>query len=637
MRTSSTASAEPEAIELRCDPPYLLRDEGGRQRLLDEWTAMAVALDRPVQIWHGPRTLNVDVPGDGEAARLPRHLAASAHARYTVLLRNQPPAHAAVEVRQEARDHVRLADGRVARVIALIGWPAALNPNWLSDIAEDCAAVMLHLRPVQRPLAAKMLRRRLSAVASTSALDEQAGRLTDPDLAVAAETAEALRDALARGTTQLLQVQVLLGVEGDDLTALDATTAWINDTLAALVASTHIPRWQQAPAWKATQPGGFPINWPWRLLDAASVAATIPHPVGPDISNGGVLAGIDPASEAPLLVDRFSLHNPSRLVVGTSGAGKSYAAKLELMRHLVAGASGVVIDPEGEFGGVSDVLGGLTLAVGEEPAGLDPVGLACQPRLAASDGLSVLASWATALLGEPLTAVDLALLDRALAILRADKPTAVTAGDLLASVMDIAAHPPFTGADLAARLAPAAAGSVADLFAPNPDLNDPPDLVVFDLRAVSERVRPAVMACVLAWSWWQTMAADIERRRLVVVDEAHLLLDDPPAAGLLAQFARRARKYGVALEIVTQRLSDFLGHPSGEAVLANAATKLLLGCEDHERAAVATGLGLTDAEAELLQPGQRGSGLLITPTMRTPVHIVGARAEHELASSGPRR
>ena len=144
------------------------------------------------------------------------------------------------------------------------------------------------------------------------------------------------------------------------------------------------------------------------------------------------------------------------------------------------------------------------------------------------------------------------------------------------------------------------------------------------------------MACVLAWAWAETVGAAVARRRLVVVDEAHLLLDDPPAAQLLAQFARRARKYGVALEVVTQRLSDFLGHPAGEAVLANAATKLLLGCEDHERAAMAAGLGLTGPEAALLRPGDRGRGLLITPTLRTPIHIVAAEAEHTLASTGPR-
>jgi type IV secretory pathway VirB4 component len=335
-------------------------------------------------------------------------------------------------------------------------------------------------------------------------------------------------------------------------------------------------------------------------------------------------------------VDRFADHNPTRLVVGTSGAGKSYAAKLELTRQLAAGTRAVVVDPEGEFGALAHALGGLCLTVGEEPAGLDPVGLACRTTLSPAEGLSVLTAWASALLAAPLGPVDLALVDRALAVLRADRLTQPTTSDLLSVIADLAAHPPFIGADLPARLAPASGGALGDLFAPNPDLADPPDLVVFDLRAVPDRARPAVMACVLTWAWSEAVRTGPSRSRLVVVDEAHLLLDDPAAARLLVQFARRARKYGVGLDVVTQRLSDFLRHPTGEAVLANAATKLLLGCEDHERTAVTTGLGLSRAEAALLRPGTRGSGLLVTPHLRTPIQVVAAPAEHVLASSGPR-
>jgi type IV secretory pathway VirB4 component len=221
-------------------------------------------------------------------------------------------------------------------------------------------------------------------------------------------------------------------------------------------------------------------------------------------------------------------------------------------------------------------------------------------------------------------------------VLRADIGHRATMGDLLGVLADVEAHPPFTGADLAARLSPAASGSLAQLFAANPDLDDPPPLVVFDLRSVPARARPAVMACVLAWTWDRATTGAVATPRLLVVDEAHLLLDDPAAADLLAQFARRARKYHLGVDVVTQRLADFLGNPAGQAVLANTATKLLLGCEDHDRAAVASGLGLTDAEAALLRAGRRGHGLLLTPTLRAAVRIVAHPAEHELASTGPR-
>lgn len=642
-------AAEPTSRRLVVDPPYALRDTAGRGALLDELTGLVVALEDSAQVWHGPQPVHVDESGRSAAAVLTCELARAARVRQSLVL---PTADSEASldaelphwpaVHGEGSTQVQLADGGCGRVLALTRWPAVVTPGWLAEVAGGCAAVVLHLQPVPRDVASRLLRRRLASLTSTAVVEEQAGRLLSPEVELAADAARALRTDLAVGSTRLVRVQLLFALLAGDEEALLVADARLRAQLGAHLAAADTLRYQQQPAWAACAPGGAALRWPWRLLDAASAAASIPLPVGPTGCDRGVLAGRDALSGAPVLLDRFAASNPTRLVVGTSGAGKSYAAKLELLRQLARGVQAVVVDPEGEFGALAQVTGGLCLAVGDEPAGLDPVGLATRPSLAASEGLAVLASWAAALLGTTLSSVDLALLDRALGVLRADRTAAgsalvgPSAGDLLAVVAELSAFPPFTGADLAARLAPAAGGTLAALFAPNPDLAHPPALVVFDLRSVPDRARPAVMSCVLSWAWSQTVGAQVAHQRLVVIDEAHLLLDDPPAAQLLAQLARRARKYGVALEVVTQRLSDFLAHPAGQAVLANAATKLLLGCEDHERAAIVAGLGLTDTEARLLRPGQRGAGLLVSAGLRTPVQIVAAAAEHALAATGPR-
>ncbi|HEV2891257.1 MAG TPA: hypothetical protein VGX28_12860 [Frankiaceae bacterium] len=381
----STHSADADRL-LALTPPYGLRDGDGRADALADLTALVVALDTPTQVWHGPAPCRIEVVGIGAAADLTRTLAATAQPRATVI---DPTSHDVEgDVVAEARDHVTLADGSLARVFAMTEWPSAVSPGWLDDIASGCASFVLHLVPVAREDALRLLRRRLAALTSTSYLDEQSGRLADPVAAVATETAEDLRDALAHGTTRLLQTQVLLALIAPDPEELDARSRILHADLAAMLAEARPLTWQHALGWRSVQRGGATLRWPWRLLDATSVAATIPHPVGPAESGSGVLVGVEPESGVPLLVNRFGVHNPTRLVVGTSGAGKSYAAKLELIRQRVAGASAVVVDPEGEFGHVADVLGGLTLAVGEEPAGLDPVGLATRRGLAAAEGLS---------------------------------------------------------------------------------------------------------------------------------------------------------------------------------------------------------------------------------------------------------
>jgi hypothetical protein len=624
-------------------PDLSLLDGDGQAAVLADLVAL-LDVGRSLQVRHKRRQPAADTTGRSAEAVLARDLAATATVWSTQLvgadaaemLVADDDDSVRADVVRERPTCVELDDGRWARTFAVTRWPAQIPVGWTGALRDTADLIVLHLRPVPIAVAASHFRRRVATLISTVAVDEQAGRVADPATAQAIDAAEALWESVQAGSTTAWWAQLLLTVTGDDRATLDERTERLHQALAPWRAEARVVAFRQRAAHGATAMGGTPLGGPWRMLDATAAAATIPAPLGPTTPTSGVLAGADEASGAPLRVDRFGLHNPARLVVGTSGAGKSYATKLEVCRWRVRGAEAVVVDPEGEFTRLGEVLQGLVLAVGEEPAGLDPVGLATRPGLAAAEGLAVLASVAAALLGAALSAVDLALLDRALMVLRADVGHRATMSDLLDVLADIAAHPPFTGADLAARLSPAALGSLAQLFAANPELDDPPPLVVFDLRSVPARARPAVMACVLAWTWDRATSGAVATPRLLVVDEAHLLLDDPAAADLLAQFARRARKYHLGVDVVTQRLADFLGNQAGQAVLANTATKLLLGCEDHDRAAVAAGLGLTDAEADLLRAGRRGHGLLLTPSLRAAVRIVAHRAEHELASAGPR-
>jgi len=619
-------------------PNLDLLDDAAQEGVLDDLVAM---LDdgAAVQVRHARHALSVDGRRRGAEAELVRELAETARVWRTEL-HVQPDGvtseESAADIAAEHSSFVELGDGRCATTLAITRWPAEIQLGWTETLRQVADAVVLHLRPVPLSVAASHFRRRVATLVATAAVDQQSGRVADPATAQAVDAAEALWERVQSGSTSAWWTQLLVTVVAADRTALTAATDELHRLLAPWRAEARVIVFRQRAAYAATRAGGAPLPRPWRLLDVTSAAASIPGPLGPSELTAAVLAGADEASGAPLCVDRFGLHNPARLVVGTSGAGKSYATKLEVCRWRVRGAETVVVDPEGEFSRLGEVLRGLVLVVGEEPAGLDPVGLATRPGLAPAEGLAVLASVAAALLGNSLSAVDIALLDRALTVLRADINHHATMSDLLDVLADLSEHPPFTGADLAARLSPAATGSLAQLFAANPDLDHPPPLVVFDLRSVPARARPAVMACVLAWTWHRTTTGAVATPRLLVVDEAHLLLDDPAAADLFAQFARRARKYYLGVDIVTQRLADFLGNTAGQAVLANTATKLLLGCEDHDRAAVAAGLHLSDAEADLLRAGRRGHGLLLTPTMRAAVRIVAHPAEHEFASAGPR-
>src|SRR4051794_8802441 len=145
-------------------PPYALRDGDGRNALLDELTALVAALDAPIQVWHGDGRCDVEVAGSGAAAVLTRQLAESARPRRTCLVGAAAGSHMDAEVGSEARDHLVLADGRLVRTFALTGWPSAVTPGWLDAIASGCVAMALHLVPMPRDAALRLLRRRLAAL-----------------------------------------------------------------------------------------------------------------------------------------------------------------------------------------------------------------------------------------------------------------------------------------------------------------------------------------------------------------------------------------------------------------------------------------------------------------------------------------
>jgi len=52
-----------------------------------------------------------------------------------------------------------------------------------------------------------------------------------------------------------------------------------------------------------------------------------------------------------VIFDRFShkLPNANSIILATSGAGKSFSIKLEILRYLMLGIEVIVIDPENEY------------------------------------------------------------------------------------------------------------------------------------------------------------------------------------------------------------------------------------------------------------------------------------------------
>src|SRR5690606_1516984 len=95
----------------------------------------------------------------------------------------------------------------------------------------------------------------------------------------------------------------------------------------------------------------------------------------------GVFYGRD-AAAGLLFVDRFApeAHNHNLVVLGHSGAGKSYLVKTEILRSLYRGIEQIVIDPEDEYRRLAHAVGGTHLPLGAEGQRLNPFDLEIHTR-----------------------------------------------------------------------------------------------------------------------------------------------------------------------------------------------------------------------------------------------------------------
>jgi hypothetical protein len=124
-------------------------------------------------------------------------------------------------------------------------------------------------------------------------------------------------------------------------------------------------------------------------------------------------------------------------------------------------------------------------------------------------------------------------------------------------------------------------------------------------------------------------------RRLVVVDEAWLLMRDGEGARFLFRMSKAARKRNAGLTVVTQDVADVLGTDLGHAVVANAATQILLKQAPQAIDAVGAAFGLTAGERRLLLAARTGQGLLLAGTNRTGFQAISSTAEHRLCTTDP--
>jgi conjugal transfer ATP-binding protein TraC len=527
----------------------------------------------------------------------------------------------------------------------IAGYPRYVSPGWLQGVIDydHTMNISMFCYPTQATNVLGDLKRKIAEMEATIASDLEQGKAADPTVTAALEDALGLQEELAKGIERFFQFGFYISVSDTNLPKLQQTVKELQTTLSSLLLAGKTATLQMEEGFKSTLPMGQDRLYITRNMDTTSLASTFPFTSAVLTQNKGVMYGVNEQNGSLIIFDRFSLENANEVVLGKSGAGKSYTIKLEIARQFMLGAEVIVIDPEGEYEKLTPALGGEVVDFSSNaPIKINPFDLSDVYEEGENElGLKILSlhGLLKIITGE-LTAEQSAILDRALIETyhqkgitpdpATQKKTPPLMEDLYKTLLGMENE---AARDIAFRLEKFIKGSAAGIFnnQSNFDIKNP--LTVFSIRNLEEDLRPVAMHIILDFVW-STVKKTL-KKRVLVLDEGWYMMKYEDSASFVYSIAKRARKYYLGLTTATQDVEDFLSTEYGKAVLTNSSIQILLKQGTAEVESIGQTFFLSEGEKSLLLSAEVGEGLFFAGQNHVALKVFAAPFEHELITSNP--
>lgn len=339
------------------------------------------------------------------------------------------------------------------------------------------------------------------------------------------------------------------------------------------------------------------------------------------------------------------MENANFVVFAKSGAGKSYAVKLEILRSLMVGVEVIVIDPENEYQHLAEAVGGtyINISLNSDfrinPFDL-PIGLADEDK---GDTLRSAVIGIMGLMNLVLGKLDPteeAIMDKAIWQTYAKKDITETS-DFTTAEMPIMSdlieilQSMVGGESLAMRLGKFTEGTFAGLLnnQTNVQLNN--QLLVFSIRDLEDQLRPIAMYIILGHIW-NVVRSEL-KRRVLVLDEAWIMMQHEDSARFVFGIAKRARKYYLGLTTITQDVADFMASPYGKPIVTNSSIQLLLKQSPAAIDIVQETFFLTEGEKYLLLESDVGEGIFFAGLKHAAIKIYASYVEDQIITTDPKQ
>ena len=601
-----------------------LRDAGLRAVTLEDSELLELYMD-----YYNPSEVEKSTEGGGRSAP------GSAHTEDVI-------APSAIEV---GPNHLRIGE-KLSKSLFVFNYPRYLSTGWFSPVINmpNLMDISIFIHPASTGVALKGLRKKAAQIESQIADNQEKGLVRSPALETAIQDIEALRDALQRSEEKLFNVSIYMTMYGDTKDELDKASSDLINILDNKLVNVKEANYEHLKGFRSTLPLCNDELQIYTPLNSGPVSSFFPFVSIELTSDNGVLHGINRHNNTLIIFDRFSLENANMVIFGQAGAGKSYAAKLEILRSLIMGSDVIVIDPEAEYESLADAVGGKVFKISiDSDSNINPMDLPLvaedETRSEALKSHIVNITGLIKLMLGSVSAEEEALLDQAITETYASRDitpdesfegkTPPLLEDLEAVLRDVEG-----GKDMAERLYRFTKGSYAGFINKPSNVSIDSRLIVFSIRDLEEELRPIAMYIILNYIWG-LIRAEL-KKRLMFVDEAWVMMKHKDSASFLYGLAKRARKYYMGITNITQDVDDFIASEYGKPIITNSSLQLLLKQSPANIDAVGKAFNLTGVEKNYLLETAVGQGLFVAGLKRAAIQIVASYIEDKIITTDPR-
>ena len=544
------------------------------------------------------------------------------------------------------QNYIKLEE-KIAKSFFVFSYPRYLDTGWLSPVINLSVAldISFFIYPVSNELILKKLRRKVTQMASELMERQEKGLIRDPILEAGYRDIESLRDKIITAQEKMFRFGLYITIYETTEEKIREIETNLRSIFESRLIYIKPALFRQKEGFISTSPYGLDLLLITIPIDTEPLSTIFPFTSFDLSSNEGILYGINAHNSSLILFDRFSLENFNSVVFAKSGAGKSYAIKLEILRYLMMGIDVIVIDPENEYEFLADAVGGsffkisLTSKNHVNPFDLPIPGPDDDPEDILRSSIINLVGLLRIMLGG-LTNEEDSILDQALTetyAIRDITPHSdpATWPDKIPLMSDLAEIlESMTGAEsLARRLKKFTEGTFAGFFNQRSNITLEKNFIVFGIKDMQESLKPIALFMVMRYVW-NVIRTNI-KKRILVVDEAWWLIQSEDGASFLFGIVKRGRKYWLGVTTITQDVEDFMKSPYGKPIITNSSLQLLLKQSPAAIDMLQKTFDLTEQEKVLLLEASVGEGLFFAGRKHVYISIKASYTEDQIITTNP--